>query len=100
MASLCRRPFAVANTLALLKQAPKIQQPAFRSFQSQAQAPLKQAFTYSKPATPLQAFARARNDAFRSTFQQGSKRGYQTAAPQNPLAQGNLTQRLIYGGAM
>ncbi|MGG6497623.1 UNVERIFIED_CONTAM: hypothetical protein NY603_32345, partial [Bacteroidetes bacterium 56_B9] len=33
-------------------------------------------------------------------FQQSSRRTYQTSAPANPLAQGNLTQRLIYGGAI
>ncbi|EMC99895.1 hypothetical protein BAUCODRAFT_30314 [Baudoinia panamericana UAMH 10762] len=98
MAFVIRRPFAIVNAL---KQAPKVAQPAFRSFQTQAQQPIKQAITYSKPATPLQAFASARQNAFRQAFQQSSKRSYQqAAAPQNPLAQGNLTQRLLYGGAI
>ncbi|KAK4542880.1 hypothetical protein LTR36_006069 [Oleoguttula mirabilis] len=98
MATLLRRPFAVANTI--LKQAPKAPV-TFRTFQTQAQAPIKQAFT-TKPATPLQAFASARQHALRQTFQQSSKRSYQQQAstPQNPLAQGNLTQRLVYGGAI
>jgi len=95
MAFILRRPFAIANAV---KQAPKASQITFRSFQTQAQqAPVKQAFSYPKPASPLQAFASARQNVFRQTFKQ-SKRGYQTSAPQNPLAQGNLTQRLIYGG--
>lgn len=94
MATVLRRPFAVANTI--LKQAPK-PQVAFRSFQTQA----IQQHAFAKPATPLQAFAAARNNVFRQTFQQSSKRGYQQASmPQNPLAQGNLTQRLVYGGAI
>ena len=97
MAFVLRRPFAIASAV---KQLPKASQVTVRSFQTQAQAPIHQAFTHSKPATPLQAFANARQNVFRQTFQQSSRRGYQTAAPQNPLAQGNLTQRLIYGGAM
>ncbi|KAK5108061.1 hypothetical protein LTR62_008835 [Meristemomyces frigidus] len=97
MASLFRRPFAIA---AVLKQAPKASQTTFRSFQTTTQTPITQAITYSKPATPLQSLTRARNNVFRRTFQQGGKRGYQTAAPPNPLAPGNLTQRLIYGCAI
>lgn len=96
MASVMRRPFAIANCF---KQAAKPAHTTFRSFQT-TQAP-KQAFRYSKPVSSLLApFASARQNVFRQAFQQGSKRGYQTAAPQNPVAQGNLTQRLIYGGGM
>jgi hypothetical protein len=96
MAFMLRRPFAVAGTLAkdLPKAAPKS---AFRSFQTQAQAQQQSIF---KQATPLRsAFGSNQQNAFRQTFRQSS-RGYQTTAPANPLAQGNITQRLIYGGAI
>lgn len=93
MAFMLRRPFAVVNAL---KQAPQI---ASRSFQTQAQAPVKTAFT--KQSTPLRSFiTSSQQNVFRSSFRQVSRRGYQTQTPQNPLAQGNMTQRLIYGGAI
>ena len=96
MAFMLRRPFAVVNAL---KQAPSASQTAFRSFQTQAQAPLKNAIT--KQSSPLRSFISAnQQNVFRNTFRQSSRRAYQTQAPQNPLAQGNLTQRLIYGGAI
>jgi FtsH-binding integral membrane protein len=96
MAFMLRRPFAVVNAL---KQAPSASQTAFRSFQTQAQAPLKN--TISKQFSPLRSFISAnQQNVFRSTFRQSSRRAYQTSAPQNPLAQGNMTQRLIYGGAI
>ena len=91
MAFVLRRPFAIANTI---KQAPKASQITFRSFQTQT-APLKQAF--ARPSTPLRTFAN-KEHAFSNAFKQSSRRGYQTEAPVNPVAQGNLTQRLIYGG--
>ncbi|KAK3114665.1 hypothetical protein LTR53_006794 [Teratosphaeriaceae sp. CCFEE 6253] len=97
MAFILRRPFALASAI---KSVPTTTatRTAIRSFQSSAQqAPIQHAF---KPATPLQAFAAARENVFRRAFQQGGKRSYQSAVPQNPLAQGNLTQRLIYGGAI
>ncbi|KAK5134026.1 hypothetical protein LTR08_007031 [Meristemomyces frigidus] len=94
MATL-RRPFVLAS--AILKSAPK-PQIAFRSFQTQAQAPTRQTI---KPASPLQVFASARQNAFRQAFQHSSKRGYQQqAVPTNPMASGNLTSRLVYGGAI
>ncbi|KAK3716479.1 hypothetical protein LTR37_006375 [Vermiconidia calcicola] len=92
MAFILRRPFAITNTL---KQATRASNITFRSFQTQS-APLKQA---SRPLTPLQDFAK-RQHVFLNAFRQSSKRSYQTSAPANPLAQGNLTQRLIYGGAI
>lgn len=100
MAFILRRPFALAD--AVFKQAPQALKPAFRSFQTQAQTPIKQSLTHAKPATPLQILATARQNALlRQTFQRSSKRHYQqTTSPPNPLAQGNLTQRLIYGGAI
>jgi hypothetical protein len=93
MAFIVRRPFALTCAL---KQAPKsTAQVTLRSFQTHAP---KQAF---RQQSPLQVFAHARNDAFKSAFRQnGGKRGYQTGSGQipNPVAQGNLTQRLLYGG--
>lgn len=77
-----------------IKQAPKVSQITFRSFQTQA-APLKQAF--ARPSTPLRTFA-SKENVFLNSFRQSAKRSYQTSAPANPVAQGNLTQRLIYGG--
>ncbi|KAF2766819.1 hypothetical protein EJ03DRAFT_166818 [Teratosphaeria nubilosa] len=95
MATIFRRPFALAGAL---KQTPTIQKAThqtFRSFQTTAQ---RRAF--QQPSSPIQAFVRARNHVFRRTFQTSSKQGYQQAAPGNPMAQGNLTQRLVYGGAI
>jgi hypothetical protein len=95
MAFMMRRPFAVIATIA--KEVPKTNfASGFRSFQTQASAPAKQ--TLSKQAAPLRnAFAAEQQQShFLKAFRQ-SKRSYQTAAPPNPLAQGNLTQRLIYG---
>lgn len=97
MAFLLRRPFAVAGTIA--KELPKTSatRNAFRSFQTQA----TQQQSVFKQATPLRnTFASQQQNVFRQAFRQSSKRGYQTSAPQNPLAQGNITQRLLYGGAI
>lgn len=96
MAFILRRPFTIANTLkhAVPQQTPQV---TFRSFQTQA--PVKQAFTHaSSPLQPLQK--RAQQNAFHQAFRSQGKRSYQSAVPQNPLAQGNLTQRLVYGGAI
>lgn len=99
MAFILRRPFAVAGAIA--KELPKAtSKSTIRSFQSQAQGSVKQNVV-SKRSTPLRtAFASNQQNAFRSAFRQSSQRGYQTQAPPNPLAQGNMTQRLIYGGAI
>lgn len=93
MAFMLRRPFAVVNAL---KQAPQV---ASRSFQTQAQAPIRNAFT--KQSTPLRSIiTSSQQNVFRNTFRQSARRGYQSQATQNPLAQGSMTQRLIYGGAI
>jgi len=96
MAFILKRPFALTSAIA--KELPKSATPAratFRSFQTQAQ---QKSF---QQATPLRsAFGSNTHMVFRQAFQQSSKRGYQTQAPANPLAQGNITQRLIYGGAI
>lgn len=99
MAFILRRPFAVAGTFA--KELPKsTSKSTIRSFQSQAQGPVKQNIVF-KQSTPLRtAFASNQQNVFRSAFRKSSQRGYQTQAPANPLAQGNITQRLIYGGAI
>lgn len=94
MASLLRRPFAIASAL---RQAPKASQVTVRSFQTQVQTPVNQAF--SKSIAPVRASLNNHKNAFHQAFRQSS-RPYQTSAPQNPLAQGNLTQRLMYGGAI
>lgn len=97
MAFVLPRPFAVVSTLA--KELPKTaQRSAFRSFQtvSHQQQPLRQ--SVFKEATP---FAKQQN-VFRKAFQQSQKRGYQAQPqmPANPLAQGNITQRMMYGAAI
>lgn len=93
MAFLMRRPFAVTN--ALVKELPKqTSRSVFRSFQTHAQQSI------SKQSTPLRStIASTQQNVFRQAFR-SSQRSYQTSAPQNPLAQGNITQRLIYGGAI
>lgn len=90
MAFLMRRPFGVT---AALKQTP-ITSTAFRAFH---QGPIKKAPT---PASFSTKFASSRA-TFRSAFQNSFRRGYQQpAAFANPTASGNLTQRLLYGGAI
>ena len=95
MATL-RRPFALAN--ATLKTAPK-PQTALRSFQTQAQAPTRHTL---KPTSPFISTSTRQQTAFRHAFQQSSRRSYQQqpTLPANPLATGNLTSRLLYGGAI
>lgn len=89
MAFILRRPFAITATL---KQAPKASQSIYiRAFH---QTPLKSHpnFFTSKPAPSLST---SRN-VFRATF----RRSYQSQAQYNPLAQGDIRQRLIYGAAI
>ncbi|KAK6435342.1 hypothetical protein LTR95_008468 [Oleoguttula sp. CCFEE 5521] len=94
MAFILRRPFALASAI---KQAPKVSQSAIRSFQTQAQAPAQQLVS-KQPIAPLRTLTT--QNPFQNAFRQSSRRTYQTQAPVNPLQQGNLTQRLIYGGAI
>jgi FtsH-binding integral membrane protein len=85
MAFVLRRPFTVT---AALRQAPKAGQITIRFFH---QAPLKQTTSPFKKAQPLLS-------AYRNAFQSTFKRNYnQQASTVNPLASGNLTQRLIVG---
>jgi hypothetical protein len=90
MAFILRRPFTVAATLR--QAAPKQPQPAFaRAFHH---APLKQHPNFFTPKAP--AIASARNALrFRTTF----RRSYQQSA-YNPVAQGDLRQRLLYGAGI
>jgi growth hormone-inducible transmembrane protein len=89
MAFILRRPFAITNAL---KQAPRATRATvFQPFQQTARQ------YSSRQSRPLVKFAKNEN-VFLNAFRQAPKRRYQSAAPQNPIAQGNLTQRLIYGG--
>jgi growth hormone-inducible transmembrane protein len=91
MAFILRRPFAIANAL---KQAPRASRhTVFQPFQQQVSRSFSQ-----QSSRPLTKFAKNEN-AFLNAFRQSSKqRRYQSTTPANPIAQGNLTQRLIYGG--
>ncbi|KAF2875831.1 bax inhibitor family protein-like protein [Massariosphaeria phaeospora] len=81
MAFLLRRPFAIAATLK--QTAPKSSQATvFRAFHN---APLKQQPRISKS-----------QNVFRDTF----RRSYQQQAAHNPLAQGDVRQRLMYGAGI
>ena len=98
MAFVLRRPFALASSVAKGLPKPAVQVPCVssrithRSFQTASKQSVYQ------QVTPLRsAFgSSSAQNAFRQTF----RRSYQTSAPANPLAQGNITQRLIYGGAI
>lgn len=94
MASIVRRPFAITSAL---KQTPQLSHSAFRAVHN---APAKQsAFktfkTFKSAAATTTKFASAR-----TIFQHTFRRSYQQSS-YNPVQQGgNLTQRLIYGGAI
>ena len=92
MAFILRRPFAIANAL---KQAPRASRnTVFQPFRQQA----SRGFT-NQSSRPVERFAKSEN-VFLNAFRQSSKqRRHQSTIPANPIAQGNLTQRLIYGGA-
>lgn len=95
MAFVLRRPLAIVNAF---KQASKASQIPFRAFQSQAAPAKQQVSSCAKPATPLR-IANSHQNVFQQAFRT-SRRSYQTSAPQNPMAQGNLTQRMIYGAVI
>jgi hypothetical protein len=79
MAFLLRRPFAITATATLRQAVPKPSQSiTFRAFHS---TPLKQA-----RLSPSQHVAK-----FRRSYQQ---------AAYNPVAQGDLRQRLLYGAGI
>lgn len=90
MAFLLRRPFAITATLrqTALKSTQSV---TFRAFHN---TPLKQQPNFFAPKTP--AISTSQNVLrFRSTF----RRSYQQAA-YNPVSQGDLRQRLIYGAGI
>ncbi|KAL9093011.1 MAG: hypothetical protein Q9165_004149 [Trypethelium subeluteriae] len=93
MAFMLRRPFAVASTL---RQTPKISQQTFRTFH---QTPLKSKpsnFFSSRSAGSVSSFIASRN-----ALQSGFRRSYNQQSYSAPGAgSGNLTQRLLYGGAI
>ncbi|CAO2649824.1 Nn.00g011160.m01.CDS01 [Neocucurbitaria sp. VM-36] len=90
MTFLLRRPFAITATLkqATPKSSPTLTLRAFHN------TPLKQHPHFFRPAKPT--ISTSQNvSAFRQTF----RRRYQQAA-YNPVAQGDLRQRLIYGAGI
>ncbi|KAF2261388.1 bax inhibitor family protein-like protein [Lojkania enalia] len=89
MAFILRRPFAITATLKQAsKGSPSI---TFRAFHN---APLKQQsnFFTAKTAPSLSKS----QQVFRAAF----RRSYQTQAPYNPVSQGDLRQRLLYGAGI
>jgi hypothetical protein len=87
MAYLMRRPFAITSAL---KQASTVSSSTFRAIH---QGPVKKA--------PSPLVASSRTTSFRSAFQSTFRRNYQQpAAIPNPVASGNLTQRLLYGAGI
>jgi growth hormone-inducible transmembrane protein len=93
MAFILRRPFAISGAF---RQAPKVPQPTFRAFH---QTPLKSKpsnFFASRSTGPVSSFVASRN-AFQSVF----RRSYSQQQYSVPgTGSGNLTQRLLYGGAI
>lgn len=91
MAFTLRRPFAVTGALKQIsKPAASSVRAAFHSTPIQAS---QQRLT--QPAAGI--FAKS-GSTFRNAFRQQSKRGYQQAVP--GVQTGNMTQRLLYGGAI
>lgn len=88
MAFALRRPFVLASAVSVATKGP-IKSTVSRAFHTSKPNPN---FFTSKPASPLTSLARARN-----AFQQSrTYMGQPHAAPQ----EGNLMQRLLYGGAI
>lgn len=89
MAFVLRRPFAIT---ASIKQTSKpIQSTVSRGFHS---SPLKQQQPFFTPRTTTPTFSKSQN-LFRATF----RRNYQQAS-YNPVAQGDVRQRLLYGAGI
>jgi hypothetical protein len=89
MAFILRRPFAVTSSL---RQVAKPSQSiASRAFHN---TPLKQQSNLFRPQI-APSLSKSQN-VFRATF----RRHYQQPAVQNPIAQGNVTQRLLYGAGI
>jgi hypothetical protein len=90
MASLLRRPFAITATL---RQATH-NSPQTLSIRAFHNTPLKQQSRFFRPAKPTVSTSQNVQ-----RFQQAFRRGYQQAA-YNPVAQGDLRQRLLYGAGI
>lgn len=89
MAFILRRPFAITATLR--QASPKPQSITFRAFHN---TPLKQQTNFVTPKNPT--VSTSRNVLkFRTTF----RRSYQQSA-YNPVAQGDVRQRLMYGAGI
>ncbi|KAI9659093.1 MAG: hypothetical protein M1821_002053 [Bathelium mastoideum] len=93
MAFILRRPYAVTGAL---RHAPKVSQSTFRLFH---QTPLKSkptSFFSRRSAGPISSFFAGRN-----VMQNVFRRSYNQQSSSMPRAgTGNLSQRLIYGGAI
>lgn len=90
MAFALRRPFAI--TQALKQQLPTASRQVFRSFHQEV--PKRSIFQRFAP--PKQS---TNSSPFRDVFQKTFKR-HQSQTSYNPASRGDLTQRLIYGGAI
>jgi hypothetical protein len=90
MASLLRRPFAITATLR--QASPK--SPQIITIRAFHNTPLKQQPHFFRLAKP--SVSTSQNV---SKFQQAFRRGYQQAA-YNPVAQGDIRQRMLYGAGI
>ncbi|KAJ4347496.1 hypothetical protein N0V95_005370 [Ascochyta clinopodiicola] len=90
MAFLLRRPFAIPATIK--QSVTKTSQLSVRAFHN---TPLKQHPHFFKSKAPTLTTA-TNVSKFQSTF----RRSYQQAAYNNPLAQGDTRQRLLYGAGI
>lgn len=90
MAFVLRRPFAV--TQALKQQVPSASRTLLRGFHQEV--PKQSIFQRLTPLKQQSTFASAR-DVFQKTF-----RRHQSQGTYNPVGSGDLTQRLLYGGAI
>ncbi|KAK4943387.1 hypothetical protein LTR10_017061 [Elasticomyces elasticus] len=94
MSFILRRPFAVSSNA--FKQFSK-PSTLIRAFHSNPKSS-SNTFFNQRPTPKANAQSLLKSAALRDGF----KRGYQNASyqPANPIASGNLTQRLLYGGAL
>lgn len=93
MSFVLRRPFAVSSSAFKQFSNPSTLIRTFHSSGSKS----SNAFFNPRPTT-----SSAQSLLKSSALRNGFKRGYQTPSyqPANPAASGNLTQRLLYGGAL
>jgi len=93
MASLLRRPFAITSALKPLSKPTTITTPFRAAFHNQAPKPNFRPTTSSTPLGLL-------SSSTKKTFQQTFRRFQSGYGAYNPVAQGDLRQRLLYGGAI